>query len=473
MNTSISRPVPAKFRASGSRWLCLAIALFLAQWSSVETARAEVFILGEEVGPDVVFTVSGSLDLPAPAGTDNFSIETVLFPSGGDFEAWQANGNTNRYTLTAEVPFGTGGNSYNLGVGSGDNIAIFDTRLFLSDTYSSGDRLNSTLTFAGTDLATLGVDTTREHVWTIAGTGDTITMYFSKASRRHTESDAGFTRSAAEQVINRGVFEITGSFLDPADCDVYCFAVDSEQDVDIEIITGFDTCLLLFDGEGRGLEGDDDDGSLTDARITRTLSRGLYYMAVSRHGGVGLQAYENAADLEAFSNPILDDDYGAVAVTAESFYGVANELSPVGPEDPYTIRFFAGVTSEGAAPNANGGLKKSIPSHRKRFRGSTSKKTLKEYFSMANGTEPGPIRNQIKLPPRSKFRGKVFSLTGGRSNVTARLRSGWSLLFDDGETRLFEVKLKQASPVGGKAKTRFTGSSRTTSKSTGIVRFEP
>jgi hypothetical protein len=147
--------------------------------ASITPASAQLVIFGEEVGPDVVFTVSGSFDPGAPTPGNDFSPETIFDPSGGHFEAWQTATIVNRFALDATVLFGAGVLQENVGIGAGDNFAIFGDELSLHNTYVAGTPINTTLTFAGTTLAALGVDVAGgPHVWTVTDSGGTITMLF-------------------------------------------------------------------------------------------------------------------------------------------------------------------------------------------------------------------------------------------------------------------------------------------------------
>lgn len=146
---------------------------------SITPASAQVVIFAEEVGPDVVFTVSGSFDPGTPDATSTLAPETWLDPSTGDFEAWQTSSDMNQFSLNEAVPFGTGLVKENIGIGTGDNFGIFGSNLNLNATYTAGLPINTTLTFAGTTFAALGVDVSGgPYVWTLAGNGATITLEF-------------------------------------------------------------------------------------------------------------------------------------------------------------------------------------------------------------------------------------------------------------------------------------------------------
>ena len=158
------------------RALCVAVFFCL---SAAPHARAELTITGQERFGDVVFTFSGTMDTTGAVGAGPFFVETKFEPSEGDIEAWQTDSDTARLALDAAVPFGTGPALTDVGVGSGDNIALLGDDLYLEDTYVSGSPLNATLTLAGTDFATLGVDAAGgPYMWTVTGNGDTVVMSF-------------------------------------------------------------------------------------------------------------------------------------------------------------------------------------------------------------------------------------------------------------------------------------------------------
>lgn len=143
------------------------------------SAWAEVTIVAREIGGNVVFTFSGSLNPGTGTPDDEFGKETRLDPSGGQIESWQTTANTRLFGLDAVVSFGSGGDTGDVGEGTGTNIAIFDNGLFLDNTYTPGDPINSTLTFSGTTFAGLGVAArVTPYVWTITETGDTISLRF-------------------------------------------------------------------------------------------------------------------------------------------------------------------------------------------------------------------------------------------------------------------------------------------------------
>lgn len=165
-----------------ARFAGVCMALLVLQATS---ASAQVTISARENGGDVVFTVSGSLDPGAPGTTGGFGPETRLEPSAGEFEIWMTDSTAKPFALDAVVLFGPGAVELDVGIGSGSNIAIFGTQIWLDDSYNAGDPLNSTLTFTGATFGSLGVTArAAPYVWTVTQTGDTITLRFPDIERK-------------------------------------------------------------------------------------------------------------------------------------------------------------------------------------------------------------------------------------------------------------------------------------------------
>jgi len=171
-------------RASGlriydrSRVPFLGLATILLLFSAVLPAKAQLIIYGREVGPDVVFTISGSFDPGPPDETDEFGQEVRFAPDIGVFEVAEAISGVNRFGLDAAVPFGPGG-EINEPTGSGEIFAIFGQHLYIGDTYVPGTAFDTTMTLVGETLLTLGVDVAGgPYVWTTTNSGATVTMQF-------------------------------------------------------------------------------------------------------------------------------------------------------------------------------------------------------------------------------------------------------------------------------------------------------
>lgn len=140
------------------------------------SAQAAVLFSFEETGGDVVGTLSGSLDLEGatPFGPSPIPLD-VIRPNAGFVSV--SGGAGARYAILGPAIFGTG--SAVFGVGDGDAFSVNGgfQAISVPDGYGGG-QLNSTLTFAGTTLALLGI-TPGEYVYSLPN--DTVTLRFNAA----------------------------------------------------------------------------------------------------------------------------------------------------------------------------------------------------------------------------------------------------------------------------------------------------
>ncbi len=146
-----------------------------------QTGHAAMIIIAEETGGDVVFTYSGDVDITGataegPASAIAFAGVipniSVLGNTDGasDIDAYNLSGPTS------------------IGSGTQTNASSFTGNLFvvqmnltqvrLADGYVDETFISGSFTFTGTDLATLGIDDSTDYVWTVIGSGDTITLTF-------------------------------------------------------------------------------------------------------------------------------------------------------------------------------------------------------------------------------------------------------------------------------------------------------
>lgn len=140
------------------------------------SARAAVIISADEVGPDVVFSYNGSINLTGNTGsTDHVTPVMRIDPSGPQIVALSA-ANYTAYDMVISGPatFGTGGQT-DADSGTGDNFYVLPSSdvIAVPIGYTSGDPLSGSITFDNTDLTTLGVNT-GTYVWTLPN--DTITL---------------------------------------------------------------------------------------------------------------------------------------------------------------------------------------------------------------------------------------------------------------------------------------------------------
>jgi hypothetical protein len=156
-------------RISGA--LALGMALLLGTGSISSPARAAYVVTLQEVGPNVVATGSGPIDLTGLNldVSDGFSIPAVI-PNAGLINTGQA-ASTDFYTgYIGPASFGSGDGAI-ASSGSGDivGISVSEQILAVPLGYVSGDPLFNTATYAGETFLSLGV-TPGTYVWTW-GTG--------------------------------------------------------------------------------------------------------------------------------------------------------------------------------------------------------------------------------------------------------------------------------------------------------------
>jgi len=125
-------------------------------------ANADINILGQQIGSDVVFSYSGSVNLTGLTSAGSSSIASnAIVPLTATFAfAPSLGASMDKYTFTAIAanPFGSGGAQFTT-LSSGDNFgfATLDNLLVVPAGYASGNPLTGSLTFAGATLASLGV----------------------------------------------------------------------------------------------------------------------------------------------------------------------------------------------------------------------------------------------------------------------------------------------------------------------------
>ena len=157
--------------------------------------NAAVNITFEQIENDVISSYSGTLDTNHPDISDVSTLSSAVAkfdPSLGYYTnppgGWRTYAGS--YVVdnsSSNSPFYDGprlGNGRGFGTGtqldptqiSGDAFGIFQNSLVLPDDWTSGSEISGQMTWANTSLASLGVDSSQVHTWTLRGTGDTITM---------------------------------------------------------------------------------------------------------------------------------------------------------------------------------------------------------------------------------------------------------------------------------------------------------
>jgi hypothetical protein len=151
----------------------------LGCWAALSApARAALIITAEEVGSDVVFTYSGSIDLtgapvPTVSGAGAFINPSVPALSFRTYASGAADG----YLLPSPPPafaaFGAGG-ANTPDSQSGDILRISGSgsghEINLPSGYTSGSALSGSMTFNSDSFATLGL-TPGVYVWDLTFTG--------------------------------------------------------------------------------------------------------------------------------------------------------------------------------------------------------------------------------------------------------------------------------------------------------------
>ena len=155
----------------------------------------EIVITFQESGNDVVSTYSGTLDTDDPNINDiselnrfaskfNPSLGYYANPPGawrtaaGSYVVDASNSNSPFYDGPREGSgrgFGSGTETVPTTV-TGDAFGIFQNSLVLPEGWTSGDQISGQMTWENTTLDNLGYDSSQDHVWTLRGTDDKITM---------------------------------------------------------------------------------------------------------------------------------------------------------------------------------------------------------------------------------------------------------------------------------------------------------
>lgn len=152
---------------------CILTALFCAR-----TAHAAVIMTLEQVGPDVVATGSGTVDLAgltyefSGSGLGPYihpSTSGLLVGAGGNYGLYGA--------ISGPASFGTG-NGTVASSGTGGGLGLVSDVIDVPQGYVSGTPLSGTATWDSTTLAALGVTTgTYTWTWGSGADADSLTLY--------------------------------------------------------------------------------------------------------------------------------------------------------------------------------------------------------------------------------------------------------------------------------------------------------
>ena len=143
-----------------------ALALMFASGLSVRQAQADYLVTLQQVGPNVVATGSGSIDLSGLSfEATNFGVAGLLSPNTG--AVLVGSGNQDQYAgLSGPFSFGLAGQT-NANSNSGSSVGIsVGALIFVPSGYISNTPLSpSTSTYDNATLSSLGV-TPGTYVWT-------------------------------------------------------------------------------------------------------------------------------------------------------------------------------------------------------------------------------------------------------------------------------------------------------------------
>jgi hypothetical protein len=149
--------------------LATALAIVLAWLLSVSPAQAGYTVTLQQVGPDVVATGSGAIDLTGLSIVSNHvpTLTDIEPANGGIFTGTSAFADLYRGNVSGPTRFGSGGAAYT-NIASGDMVGIYavvGNIVVVPTGYVSGNALSDTATWSGRTFCTLGV-TPGTYVWT-------------------------------------------------------------------------------------------------------------------------------------------------------------------------------------------------------------------------------------------------------------------------------------------------------------------
>jgi len=158
------------------RLTTLVSALLLGLTSALQGA---VTFSIQEIGSDVVFTGSGTIDLEGLGAPASAGWSGSVSPSN----AWAivgAGGDADVYTVSVfPTNIGSGGTTF-ADANTGDLFGVFKSHLYVPQDYISGSSLLGTSTFSGQSLASLGLtEGVYTWSWGSGGNADSATLTIS------------------------------------------------------------------------------------------------------------------------------------------------------------------------------------------------------------------------------------------------------------------------------------------------------
>lgn len=141
-------------------------------------AQAAILVNVNEVGSDVVFTFSGSLNLASTLGKETdrngFSLHDVQ-SNAAFLRSVSANVDDYNLNLTASPAFGTGA-YISGGISTGDSLLLESAgfnQIWVLDGYVSGALMSGTMTFTGRNFTSMGLFSgVYDWTWANNGVGD-------------------------------------------------------------------------------------------------------------------------------------------------------------------------------------------------------------------------------------------------------------------------------------------------------------
>ncbi len=155
------------------KMLCSAM---MALGMTAAPAEAAVTVVFQQVGSDVVTTLTGTLDLSGTVPTTNYqsAADGGAVPSSAVLSIGGRAAPQTRYAgITGPASYGTGGTIF-ANVTTGDSVFLdVNDALYLPSAYLSGGLLNASMTFNNISLSAFGI--TQATVYRLTS-GDTITV---------------------------------------------------------------------------------------------------------------------------------------------------------------------------------------------------------------------------------------------------------------------------------------------------------
>lgn len=247
--------------------------------------------------------------------------------------------------------------------------------------------------------------------------------------------DAGHLASTA-RAIEDNIDQVDGTIDGAGDVDLYWFYLPTANTVTIGLTSSdYDSNLILFNGLGQGLAGDDDGGGVPSSEISIALTKGIYFVACGENN---MAAWDSPSSFAAkiYGNAFIDNDTGVLgSPTTETLYGVATAGGTATGTYSLTFDFFTGPP-DGVRTDGRVGNKKNPVTHRigdnvynrngrrQRLDISSSRRKIRSFTSIQNDSSfAGPIKYKLSGLPKRKVRFKAFLLDGGKTNITALMKT--------------------------------------------------